>query len=104
MIDYVVGAHSSILSEQSNNECSRYKKRDYLMLGYSHSNIVIYITLKTTHSLPGMHRSTGWLLCQKMRSSLSSQFVSSSLSSFIVFMVVVTVLIIIEITPLPARN
>ena len=36
---------------------------------------------KSPPSLPGMHPTTGWLLCQKMRLSMSSPLVSLSLSS-----------------------
>ena len=47
-----------------------------------------------------MHPTTGWLLCQKMRLSLSSPLVSLSLS----LVVVIAIGIIVKITPLPARN
>ena len=67
------------------------------------------LLLKSPPSLPGMHLTTGWLLCQKMRSSLFLPLVSSLLSSFtavivIVFVVVVSFVIIIKITPPPCQE
>ena len=65
---------------------------------------VVIIVKITPPSLPGMHPTTGWLLCQKMRSLKSLPLVSLSLSLFIVvivfvFVFVVTVVIIVKITP-----
>ena len=54
--------------------------------------------------LPGMHPTTGWLLCQKMRSTLSSRSLRHLRWVFAVIVVsvviiVVAVVIVVEITP-----
>ena len=45
---------------------------------------VVIVVEITPPSLPGMHPTTGWLLCQKMRSTLSLPSVSSAVGVFVV--------------------
>ena len=72
--------------------------------------VAVVIVVKNTpppSSLPVMHQTTGWLLCQKMRSSLSSPLGSSSLSSSESTLspaIVVAVVIVVEIPTPPCQE
>ena len=75
------------------------------------SVVVVLIVEITPPSLLGMHPTTSWVLCQKMRSSLSLPLGSSSPSlsttsslSLSTLLLSVVVVVIIKITPPPCQE